>query len=122
GPGGGMDRCCCETFGKRGRCIAGSLIGGECDVGGSPVINDVQIPESAIRGSHPWPRVRVSSFEDVATTDARTIGTTQHPVTVEWSLSDWRGPRAGTVLNIPGELTTGPPPGTIGRRRGASST
>ncbi len=34
-----MDRCCCETFGKRGRCIAGSLIGGECDFGGSPVIN-----------------------------------------------------------------------------------
>ncbi len=49
GPGGGMDRCCCETFGTGGGCIAGSLIGAQCDFGGSPVIRDVQISGSAIR-------------------------------------------------------------------------
>ncbi len=52
-----MDRCCCETFGKGGRCIAGSLIGPQCGFGGPCTIRPLQISGSAIRGSHPYARV-----------------------------------------------------------------
>ena len=42
-----------KPLGKRGGVLAGSLIGVQCGFGRSSIIRDVQISESALRGSHP---------------------------------------------------------------------